>query len=221
LISTNLILYFILLYFNIKYKFKKLRLESYPSCIEENTKSVRVVIGLEDLLRIQSYETLLKSKATTFLRLDRSAFFDVFDFVNVPILDGSSLNVNNYIGDFNPPRLLSFTISSLFIMTLTFNKPLFTQSLKLNTLRVQNGIQTSTFTPAFYFLTESFLIYADPLKLSFQVQLGDDYNRIAASSNIFKSQVCTKYFNLPFLYMIIFSTSCLTLTLHNFSLKLT
>jgi len=156
------------------------------------------------LLRIQSYETLLKSKATTFLRLDGSAFFDVFDFVNIPILDGSSLNVNNYIGDFNPPRLLSFTISSLFIMTLTFNKPLFTQSLKINTLRVQNGIQTSTFTPAFYFLTESFLIYADSLKLSFQVQLGDDYTRIAASSNIFKSQVCTQYFNLPFLYMIIF-----------------
>lgn len=49
---------------------------SYVSCPVENSKHIRVNIGLDDLAVIQATIVLLKSKSATYLRIGPGTFVD-------------------------------------------------------------------------------------------------------------------------------------------------
>ena len=138
---------------------------------------------------IQAYDQLLKTNATTYLLVYLGTFTDVNGVRNAPIPDGSALPVRSFVGDTVRPRLLSFTISSLQIMTLTFDKPLDLDTLAIDLLRLQSGVPcpnsvfsscSPNFTPVYYYLIESNFLSTDVLKMNVQIELG----QVRGTSNI-------------------------------------
>lgn len=160
---------------------------SYPYCSVNYDRHVRVIIGLSDLNTLKSYSLLVKSLNTSYIILNSNSFFDASGNSVAQMLDGFSMRASVYTPDTTSPTLLSFTISSQKEMTLTFDEPVNPSTIVISSFIFQSDLTNTTI----FYLSTSYLLTYDSLKMNLQVYLSSDYDRISSNSKIFGTQIDT------------------------------
>lgn len=146
---------------------------------------IHLDMGLDDLTSIKSTIKLAKQSNTTYIRLASNAFTDAAGNSITSIPDGSAVRVRIYIGDTVSPNLLGFTISSQRELTLLFDEPVNIGNIKISSLSFQD--RTPLYTKS-YSLATSTLLSVSTKKISLNLALGTDFDRIKTDSKIFGAQ---------------------------------
>lgn len=149
------------------------------------TRHVTLRIGREDLLMIKTYSKLLKTTLSTNLFLIKGAFRDIPGNEILPLVDGHTLRVHNFVGDQVSPRLLSFSVTSQLNLILQFSEPMKLSTLDLTQVTFHNS-RSPTFS---YSLTRaSRMVSVDSTLRVITVYLHTDYDNMYGSTDIFMSQ---------------------------------
>lgn len=149
---------------------------------------LRVIISFEDMIRIKSSVGILKSSSVAFVRLLSGAVHDVFGNANAEMVDGFALAVSRYVPDTTAPKLLAYSVSSLQTLTLFFNEPMDIGSLKVTWITLQDHISTPKHE---YRLMRASLLRRDVDRMRIELNLLDDYDRIATNSFVMRNQSTT------------------------------
>lgn len=149
------------------------------------TKHIHVDFGPANLIVIKAISLLFKSKNNTYLRYNQGAIYDAAGNPNAYLIDGSAIQVRNFFPDTVSPSLLSFTVTSLNVLMLTFDEPVDTRWLYINQLFFQDGIPFFNNT---YSLVTTTLASVDSYKMNIGLQLSSDYSRIRGNSKVFQLQ---------------------------------
>ena len=158
------------------------------SCPADYYDSLTITITKSAIITMKATASLAKSRAGTFLTLTRGAFSDAYGNANVAVIDGGGVQASNFTSDSTPPLLLSFTVSAAATVTLSFNEPVDTSSIKEWYISFQDAYPTYT---KFFSLSVASYTSADSLNMIIQIALSTDYNRIVGDSDIFAFQTTT------------------------------
>lgn len=152
------------------------------------SKTLKIIVDGNDLNRIKADDGVLKSRDTSFIGFTAGAFYDAFNNANLATVDGYAIEATSYTADVKAPSLLAVSISSVAIMTLFFTEPMRIESIQVQHFWFQNA--ETDFTSQFP-LINTRLFRTDSLRTVLEFELNDDFDRIAASSNIFDTQSLT------------------------------
>lgn len=159
-------------------------------CALDYQKTLRINIGLDDLLIIKTNDYLAKSSSQTWVRMEEGAFSDASGNPNKKKGDGLAIRVTRYTPDVIPPTLLSFTVLISQSIVLTFSEPMNKESLVLSRLIMQEEMDDGTNSNNIltYALSESELGSASYDKTQLTIVLNTDFTQIKANSLIFNTQ---------------------------------
>jgi hypothetical protein len=144
------------------------------------SKTVTISFGYDDIQILKSYNTLLKSVETSYVRLDSPAFYDTFGNANLVLYDGLALQVTNFVRNSDPPQMLSFTVNNQQQMNIFFSQPIDATSLVISNIFFQDRAVSPTFT---FHLNQAKLYFISLDHKEIKVQLLGDYSKITASSS--------------------------------------
>ena len=159
---------------------------SMPSCAQGYAKFVIISFGELDLNHLKSTDVLVKSPATTYLRLQSAAVTDVFGNTVMTMIDGRAKEAQNYYRDTMSPILLGFTALKGSLLRLIFNEPVMESSFSAAGLFVQDSSASFVFS---YQLVSASVYSTENLRTVVYIDLKDDYYTIASRSQVFSVQL--------------------------------